>query len=150
MASSYQQRIASYLAAHPGATRSAARGHGATPEHGSFTRGNTVEVYRGADARKVIDRIAAEDEQRRAEAAKNGQPPPPYRRVVVTTFDKHGGHKSVGANPGHKRGMTAKYTSDQLKTARTFRRGLTNAEGGTKYRTSRGAALERVQITIEG
>lgn len=153
MASSYtgtNQRVIAYLAKHPGATVSEARGHRFTPEHGSVQRGNTVEVYRGADASRVIARVAAEDQARRDAAAAKGEAPPPWRRVVVTTFEKGGGHKSHGANPGHKKGMTAKYVADNLARERTFRQGMRDAIGGDSPRGRGIPALERVQITIEG
>jgi hypothetical protein len=55
----HERRIQNYLAAHPGATRSEARGHGATPEHPRAAEkqpekyGDYLERRRGLEQRLI-------------------------------------------------------------------------------------------------
>ena len=66
----YLGRIARYMAAHPGASLGAARGHGATPEHGrtpgpgTHAGGRTVYTTTSSQQAEKIVRQAARDGKR--------------------------------------------------------------------------------------
>src|SRR5690348_4463501 len=72
MASGYEERIARYLAAHPGATRDEARGHGRTGEHGvtkiALGNGEVGVSFRDDQytdrAMRAIEKAGAEDNTR--------------------------------------------------------------------------------------
>jgi hypothetical protein len=51
----YERRIANYIAKHPGATRSDARGHRATPEKPHLARGNPEKYGDYIERRRILE-----------------------------------------------------------------------------------------------
>lgn len=100
MATSYEARIAGYLAAHPGATRQEARGHrqgpGGTPEHGRIAAPVAV-----AGREVFTTRSAYQAERLIARAAANGQ------RVSVAVTDSKNPTRPISVWTNERGGRTA-------------------------------------------
>lgn len=93
------ERIARYMAKHPGATMAEARGHGRTGEHGidkpvSLGNNQVAITFRleskALQAMRQAERIAGDG-----------------GRVKMVVTDKNGNTRELFANSGHLAGMTA-------------------------------------------